>query len=106
MASPSTRPALLLLLQGSPALQKMLAAWPNVFDRLKRTKPTGPRARMLAWRNATGLRDVEIAQGERVLFRNGFCSETDGTVDPLAERYLASIAVAGLPRQAKKLPDA
>jgi hypothetical protein len=89
--SPTDSPALLLLLDGNPTLQKLIATWPNAWrSGAKRHE------QVETWAKLTGLRDVEVEAAWRTLFENGFCRR-DGTVDEFANRYLASMAMGRLP---------
>ena len=89
--TPSDSPALLLMLDGNPTLQKLIATWPNAWR-----SGAKKHEQIATWAALTGLRDIEVDAAWRTLFDNGFCRR-DGTVDPYAARYLASIAMGRLP---------
>ncbi len=100
--SPSESPSLLLLLDGNPTLQKLIATWPNAWRAgAKKSEQVD------TWAALTGLRDVEVQAAWRTLFENGFVHK-DGSVDEYAARYLASIAMGRLPASVreKKKPAA
>jgi hypothetical protein len=59
------------------------------------------KEQVATWATLTGLREVEVEAAWRSLFENGFIAK-DGTVDPFAARYVASIAMGRLPRSARE----
>jgi hypothetical protein len=87
---------LLLLLDGNPTLQKLIATWPNAWR-----AGAKKHEQIATWATLTGLREVEVEAAWRSLFENGFIAK-DGTVDPFAARYVASIAMGRLPRSARE----
>jgi hypothetical protein len=89
--TPTDSPALLLLLDGNPTLQKLIATWPNAWR-----AGAKKHEQIATWAALTGLREVEVEASWRTLFDNGFV-DRDGTVDEFAAKYLASIAMGRLP---------
>jgi hypothetical protein len=89
-------PALLLLLDENPTLQKLIATWPNAWR-----AGAKKHEQIETWAALTGLRPIEVEASWRTLFENGF-THRDGTVDEYASKYLASIAMGRLPAAARK----
>jgi hypothetical protein len=94
--TPTENPALLLMLDGNPTLQTLIATWPNAWR-----SGAKKHEQVVTWAAVTGLRPVEVANAWRTLFENGFCRR-DGTVDEFAAKYLASLAMSRLPAAALK----
>lgn len=82
------RPAALVYLRDNDAAQKLVVAWPLVW--------TGDTCANLArW---SKLADVPLWRVEAllpVLAEHGICRD-DGTIDPLAERFIASQVAAAI----------
>lgn len=89
------KPSGLVFLRDSPHAQRLAVAWPLVEDR---TLPEKDLVREWA-----RLADVPPHVAERlavVLWRHEVC-RADGTVDPLADAFVASLVQKTLPRSRK-----
>lgn len=89
------KPAALVYLRDNVAAQRMAVAWPLAFEQGR-----GEKARVRAWAR---LADVPPHLAEAlaaVLRAHGICRD-DGTVDPLAEQYVANQVASSL-KGAKK----
>lgn len=89
------KPAGLVFLRGNDAAQRLAIAWPLVENRAV-AEPDLVRE----WAR---LADVPPHVAERlaiVLWRHEIC-RADGTVDPLAEAFVASLVQKTLPRTRK-----
>jgi len=95
---PSENQSLLTMLDDNPVLRKLIGTWPNAW-RVGAKK----HEQITTWAALTLLREVEVEASWRALFENGFCRK-DGTVDPLAARYVASFALSRLPASVRVKP--
>lgn len=95
--SPSESPGLLLMLDGNPTLQRLISTWPNAFL----AGGANRKKQVAKWAELAGLREVEVENAWDSLFLNGFVNR-DGTVDPFAAKYLASMAMGRLPASVRR----
>jgi len=91
--NPTEMPSLLLLLDDSPALCKLIAAWPNAFR-----AGAKKHEQVETWAQLTGLRPLEVARAWRLLLENGFVNR-DGTVDEVTGLYLTGLGLARIPKK-------
>lgn len=98
---PAENPGLVLMFEKDATLQALVSTWPNAyrsgakkFEQIKK------------WAELTGLREIEVEKAWAKVFENGFCNR-DGTVDPFAAKYLASMAMGRLPAAVRRVrPEA